>query len=454
MLFPKESLYDYDIFDNTTTNNNILTFKYTVINLYNDSYKYVGFNKVPDTITTVTNTNTNYKDVEWIDNMAIHLFKSIEFLIDDVIIEKFDSDIYTIYANYILTMFKRDVGKNLSKIRTDTDGNFYFNLVIPLFFTYTYQYLPISNMNNSTIKMKFVLNNLSNLIANGITGNNYTKYINPAIDFNYSFMTTDKMILDYFKNKELLISNFYYYQNYLLNKPEEYNHISLLTKVREIFFITKTAKSDTPKLITTKVYDVWYNEYLSNNINNEYIYNLVDAEIAAKTNRYIIMINHPVISKYDVRFAMYLDSKYLVYINENLNNTSLKYSYKLTVLSLYFTNNYKNETINTPVNIIDSLNIWLNGTELLPELPINYHNYVIPYIKGMALPKNYHTYGFGYHSLTTQPNGFINMKLIKDFLIYSKQSDINSQWPEYRLKICTREYKVLKIDNYKGKIIL
>ncbi len=449
MLFPNGCLYDYDVFQNTTTNINILTFNYTVINLYNDSYKYVGFNKVPDTVNTTTTTNTNNNEVEWIDNMAIHLFKSIEFIIDDVIIEKYDSDVYTIFANYILSMFKREAGKNLSNIRKDSEGNFYFNLIIPLFFTYTYQYLPISNMNNSTIKMKFVLNNLSNLIKN--KGSNYTKYVNPSIDFNYSFMTCDKMILDYFKNRELLISNFYYYQNYLLNKPQEYNHISLLTKVREIFFITKT-KENTVKYISNKVYDTWYSEYLSNNINDEYIFNLVDAEIAAKTNRYNIMIEHPVISKYDVRFAMYLDSKYLVYINENLNNTSLKYSYKLTVLSLYFTNTYKNETINTPVNIIDSLNIWLNGTELLPDLPSSYHNYVIPYIKGMALPNNYHTYGFGYDSLTTQPTGFINMKLIKDFLIYSKQTDINSIY-EYRLKICTREYKILKIENNKGKII-
>ncbi len=455
MLFPNGSLYYYDIFENTTTNNNILTFKYTLINLYNNSYKYVGFNKVSDTISTVTTNNTKYNDVEWIENMAIHLFKSIEFIIDDVIIEKFDSDIYTIFGNYILNMFKREEGKKLYSIRTDTDGNFYLNLIIPLFFTYTYQYLPISNMNNSTIKIKFVLNSLSNLIKNNKKSEAYyTNYVNPSIDFNYSFMTTDKMILDYFNNKEILISNFYYYQNYLLNKLEEYNHVSLLTKVREIFFITKTAKGDnTPKLISTKEYDVWYSEYLSNNINDEYIFNLVDAEIAAKTNRYTIMIEHPIISKYDVRFAMYLDSKYLVYINENLNNSSLKYSYKLTVLSLYFTNNYKNITINTPVNIIDSLNIWLNGVELLPDLPSSYHNYVIPYLKGMALPNSYHTYSFGYYSLTPQPNGFINMKLIKDFLIYTKQTEINSTWPEYRLKICTREYKVLKIENNKGKLI-
>ena len=448
MLFPNNSFYNYNLSENITTNNNVLIFKYTQINLYNNSYKYVGFNKVPDIITTSTTDTTNYYDVEWINNMAIYLFKSIEFIIDDVILEKFDSDIFIIFANYLLKIYKREEGQRLASIRTDSDGNFYFNLIIPLCFTYSEKYLPISSMNNSTVKLKLVLNSLSNLINNNKTG--YSKYVHPSIDFNYSFMTVDKMVLDYFSKSEILLSNFYYYQNYLLNKSEEYNHISLLTKVREIFFITKTKQINVNyEYTTTNNYDSWYAEYLSNNISDEYIYNLIDAEIEAKSNRYIIMSEHPII-KINVRFGMYLDTKYLVYINENLNNLSLKYSYKLTVLSLYFQNNYKNEVIKTPISIIDSLNILLNGTELLPELPSSYHNYVIPYLKGRALPKNVHTYGFTYDSLSDQPCGFINMKLIKDFLIYSKQTNTDK---EYRLKICTREYKILKIENNKGKII-
>jgi hypothetical protein len=58
-------------------------------------------------------------------------------------------------------------------------------------------------------------------------------------------------------------------------------------------------------------------------------------------------------------------------------------------------------------------------------------------------------YGFSFNSLNPQPNGMIYMKKIKDFLIYSKQvPDINAM-----LKICTREYKVLDIDNGKGVIM-
>ena len=257
------------------------------------------------------------------------------------------------------------------------------------------------------------------------------------------------MILDYFKNKELLISNFYYYQNYLLNKEKEYNHIALLNRTLEIFFITKTKNNENNYTISNEK-DNWYTEYLSNNPNDSYIFNTIDAEIEADSYRYQVLKNHLIIKNYDTRFAMYLDTKYLNHINENLNNTNLKFSNKLTVLSLYFQNIFKNTTIYTPAEIIDKLNIYVNGKELLPELPSSYHNNVISYYKGLALPFGYYMYGFNYYGLSTQPNGFINMKKIRDFLIYSNQVNTNQ---EYKLKICTREYKILNIDNLMGQLL-
>ena len=253
-----------------------------------------------------------------------------------------------------------------------------------------------------------------------------------------------------FKKTDLLLTTFYYYQNYLLNKTEEYNHISLLSRTLEIFFITKT-KNDANNVSITIDRDKWYIEYLSNNPNDSYIFNIVDAEILADSYRYQVLKNHLIIKNYDTRFAMYLDTKYLNHINENLNNTALKFSNKLTILSLYFQNVYKNNTINTYQQIIDKLNIYLNGKELLPELPTNYHNYVIPYNKGLSLADSYHVYGFNYYGLTNQPNGFMNMKKIRDFLIYSHQINTN-EYKEAKLKICTREYKILQIDNMMGKI--
>jgi hypothetical protein len=463
ILLPLNSMYQYDSIMNTTTNKVIITFRYSEIDLINNSYPLVGFNKVPDTITTTTTTNKSYHDIEWIKNMGIYMFKSIELLIDDNTIEKIDSDIIKIIIYYFLNMFRRQESLKIITVIKNPDGSSYFNLILPFYFTaHESQYMPVSLMSRSNIKIKFILNKLSSLISNWKSNYSYSSIINPTIDFNYAFMTMDNDTLKKICNinikgiSEILISPMYYYQNFLLNKLEEYNHISLMNRTRELFFITKNnnnlTNTNNVNYIETPSYDSWYSEYLSNNINNEYIYNLIDAEIDANSQRYNILKDHSIIGKYSTRFAMFLDSKYLVYINENLNNVSLKYSYKLTVLSLYFTNNYVNEIIYTPVNIIDTLNIMINGKELLPNLPSQYHNYVIPYMKGYMLPDGFHTYGFGYNSLTLQPNGMLNMKKIKDFLIYSKQLDVNK---EYKLKICTKEYKILKIDmnTMRGNIV-
>jgi hypothetical protein len=304
-------------------------------------------------------------------------------------------------------------------------------------------------MSRSTIKIKFILEKLENLINNKVSSS-YTLNVIPSIDLTYSFLTVDNKILEKFKKTDLLIAPFYYYQNFLLNKQKEYNHIALLSRVTELFFITQT-KNETINYSSTVVKDKWYTEYLSNSPTDYNIFYTIDAEIAANSYRYQVLKNHLIIKNYSTRFAMYLDEKYLGHIDEDLNDQNLKFSNKLTVLSLYFNNIYKNNTIYTYQQIIDKLNILINGKELLPELPSDYHNRVIPYMKGYSLTDGYHLYGFNFHSLISQPNGFINMKKIKDFLIYSSQN-INSQGVENKLKVCSREFKILSINNLTGKI--
>jgi hypothetical protein len=444
MLLPMNSVFNISNYSQY-----ILTFRYSEMNLINNTYPLVGFNKVPDIITTTTTNTTNYHDIEWVKNLGIKLFKSIEVSIDDNIVEKINPDIYTIFSYYFMNMYKRGDLDDLINTTKNSDGSIMLHLPIPFFFSLTEDtYLPISCMNRSTIKIKFVLDKINNLISNNIS-NKYTVNVNPNIDFNYSFIYTDDKILNRFKKTNLLISPFYYYQNFLLNKLEEYNHVSLFNRTIELFFITST-KNDTLKYSETIIKDNWYIRYLSNNPNDATIFNIVDAEIQANSTRYNVMKTHPVIKNYSARFAMYLDTKYLNYINEDLNNISLKYAYKLTVLVLYFTNIYKNETKYTVQQIIDTLNIFINGKELLPSLASTYHNSVVSYQKGIALPDGYHAYGFNFDSLASQPNGFVNMKKINDLLIYSKQNDVNQ---EYKLKVCTREYKILQIDNSKGKLI-
>lgn len=447
ILFPRNSLQFYVKSQNTTTNKVILSFAYSKIDIKNISYE-VGFKKIPDTIITTKSNNTTYQDVEWIEYIARSMFKSIEFSIDDNIIDKLDIDTLTIYATYYIDMFKRDELINLQKIRINPDGSYFFNMIIPLSFTLLAgRHLPVSSMSNSNVKIKFTLNNMDSLITNKMNG--YTKNVTPLIDFYYSFMTLDNNLLKEFKNYNMMLRPLYSYQYFLLNKPEEYNHLTLLNRTTDIFFITKTINNEQPGNITT-VRDEWYSEYLSDADCDNYIYTIIDAEIASNSYRYQLLKNHPIIGKYDTRFAMYLDQKYLQYIDENLNNTNLKFSNKLTLLTLYFTNIYMNKNVKTNIDAIESLNILVNGKELQPKLYAEFNNMVVPYMKGYVLPDGYHLYSFAYDSLSSQPNGFAFMKRLKDFLIYSKQNNIMN---EYKMKICAKEYKFIKIENNKAVIL-
>ena len=125
ILLPPDSMFEYNVIDNTTTNKVIMTFRYSEMNLNNITYPLVGFNKVPDIRKPFITNTTNYLDVDWIEYMGVKLFKSIELLIDDNIVEKINPNIYGIFGYYLLNEFKRAEFNNLTKIRQYTDNNYY-----------------------------------------------------------------------------------------------------------------------------------------------------------------------------------------------------------------------------------------------------------------------------------------------------------------------------------------
>ena len=445
VLFNNNSLNNYNISNNTTTNTVIISFKYSNIDVINNSYSYVGFNKVPNKITTSLIETIKYSDVEWINNIALHLFNSIQLTIDENIIEKLDYDIYTIYTNYIVDMWHRDKFNKMCTPRVQANKDIIFFL--PLTFRFTLEpssYLPVSKMNRSNIKIKFNLCKMNSLILNLKTS--ITKQVYPIIDIHYDYIITNKY--EPTQVEYILYKCLYSYQNFILNKIQENNHINLYNRTVDLYLITTTKDDKHTYQTTTKLMDIWYQEYLANNIIDFRIYDLIDSEINIKSKRYILLLNQPVIK--NIRYAMYLDEKYLQYINENLNDSNLKYSQKLTILSLYFTYNFINKDIITNNDIINSLNIYINGNEILPNLPGSYLNNTIPYLKGYVLPDGYYMYSFAINSLDSQPNGMLNLKYIKDLQIYSTQNISNK---EIKLKICTSEYRILKIENNVCKLI-
>ena len=146
---------------------------------------------------------------------------------------------------------------------------------------------------------------------------------------------------------------------------------------------------------------------------------------------------------------MYLDEKYLRHINEDLNDTNMIYSQKLTILILYFTKIHYNNINIIKKHIVNNISIKVNGINLIQKLPSSYYNNVIPYLKGYKLPDDYYMYSFSYNSLEEQPNGMLNLKNIKDLQIYSEQNIVNKN---ISMKLCTYEYRILKIQNNTGYV--
>ena len=446
MLFSYNSLEEYNIANNLGNNNIIMSFKYSDITFTNNSYPMVGFNKVPDVSTTQTSNTTSYNDVVWVDNFATKLFSSIQLTIDDTIIESLDHDTYTIYTNYIVDNWKRDEFNKMTQLRYDTNNNLFFFLPIVSSFTMEpSSYLPISKMNRSNVQIKFNISRITDMILN--LGNGFTKNVNPIIDVHYDYIITSvkktPLIAEYKLYKIL-----YSYQNFILNNLEEYNHINLYNRTSDLFLITTLNGVNTYIVSDGYDRDIWYSEYLENSIIDIDIFELIDSEINIKSPRYIVYSENKIISSYDVRFAMYLDEKYLQYIDETITS-GLKYSQKISILILYFTKIYRNNNITLSTDIINSINIQVDGHELLPILPAQYNNNVIPYLKGNRLPNGYYMYSFSLDSLAKQPNGMLNLKNVKDLQIYTLLNLANQG---VKLKICTSEYRILKIENNVGRL--
>jgi hypothetical protein len=101
--------------------------------------------------------------------------------------------------------------------------------------------------------------------------------------------------------------------------------------------------------------------------------------------------------------------------------------------------------------ILDEISFTINGTPLIQNLSGKYYNDVVPYFKGYSLYDNYYTYSFGLNSKVYQPNGCLNLKMIDNFNMVTKK---NKKFEKASLKIYTKEYKFLKIENDNVKLIV
>ena len=247
-----------------------------------------------------------------------------------------------------------------------------------------------------------------------------------------------------------LIETMYLYQTIILNKKIEYNVVKIKSRIKEFFIAIKN------KVIKTKYeYDKWYSLYLTNyknysnsknlniyEIEDYYIFKLIEDEIKNNSNRVSQLKNHPLLKNYDIKYIIYLDEKYLTYINENLNNLTSPYSNKITLLSLYFKNIYKNNKIETKVDLIKDIQFELNGMGLKSE-SFKYFGNVLPYYNGESINEDYLLYNISFNALEEQPTGFF---CCQNDMYFGIKTTLNVDDEPVFIKILTNEYKYLIFD--------
>lgn len=442
---------------NLTDFNYYVNFKNQELILKNESYNDVGMKKIDDIYTDTVSEVTNTFDAKWDADTGVKLFNTIEFIIDNEVVEKLDHHVYKILYNYNYTIYKEGMFKMLNGLKYNNDNNLYFYVPLNFFFSTNSAVLPVCAMKNSNIKIKFYANKLENLVTNYSSNYTITKKVKPEMDIYYETIHLDNELVKKFSEKHYYlaqVSNIY--STKYLTELNNNIHLNINALVKDIFFVVdgnNTIKSvERDNIYTNYLSD--YNDFINGASKvyseNYKLFTRINNEIVDGSIRINTIENNNILSNYDIKFILYIDEKYLNYIDEDLNNIATSYSNKITILTLYFLKNYKNKTNYKLDNgIINNINIKLNGHHLINDSG-KYFNSVLPYMKGYRLLDNYYVYSFGYDSKAKQPNGYLNMSKIEDIYVNTTIDNTDSI---KTLNTYTREYKILSIENKKCKVL-
>ena len=438
----------------------ILRFKYDNVNLIDKSFINSGFNIIEDKKIISVENNKIIDDPIWIKDLAITFFKSIELSINNHIIEKLDYNTMNILYSFKFDIFKETTYDKIVRLHKDSKY-FFFYYPLKLFYNVYNKFLPICVFKKADISINFKINKLEDLLLNsGIKSQN----IKPKMNIYYTTYILPENIIDQLKcETNILLARINYnYPSFILNKNLETNHIKINNMVKDLFLSVEKINPKYEDTMENNSYDDWYDkyikdykDYLNNNeilSNNYNLFKKIEYEILNNSKRVLLIKSYSFFELYDINYIIYLDDKYLNYIDEDLNKITNIYSQKISILLLYFKNIHKIYKIKNYSNgIIDNITLKLNGKYITPSISGKYFNDVIPYYKGYSLDDKYYVYSFSLNSKETQPNGHLNFKHIEDFMITTKLNDLVEK---AKLKIYTTEYKILQIYNNNINIIL
>ena len=209
--------------------------------------------------------------------------------------------------------------------------------------------------------------------------------------------------------------------------------------------------------------DIYYNEYYNinnfyniwlltkiftdqipiSNLNNFLILEAINSELLIGSHRIDIINANIFLSRYDLKFCLYLMDKFLI------NHTLKNQIYKLT---LYFNNNYKNNKKIQKISPISQFNIKNNGNDFLSKQDYNYFNSLIPCTKFKSSPDiGYYVYSFSLLPTELQPSGHLNFNFLDNVELDIDSNDLVITEP-YNLKVIVKEYQIIRIMSGIGSL--
>jgi hypothetical protein len=466
-VFCNEELNEYALSNQIFNTKYFISGKHTGINLVNiiDTRNITKADSMNITIVKEIDTNVQYIKPQL--KLPIFWINKTDFCIGDQVIESLNSDTMAVTYNVYLTEEKR---KQTSKIVNIKETKDYWIGIIPLDFWFSREStlsIPMLSLPYIDLLLNYRIENINNLILNDMTNCTLSQIPQIKVELNIDSIILDTTERELFGSTqhEYLIERYKIYPSSLVFNTSQLILYKFYNLVKDIVFITQPIyhQNDTYYMNITKERDIFYKEYYDlnimynswletrvftdkipiTNLNNFLIIESINSEILVGSERINKLKVNKYLSRYDLKFCLYLMDKYLT--NHQLKNQI----YKLT---LYFSNNYKDIEKIKKISPITKFNIKNNGNDFFTKQDYNYFNSLIPCTKFKSSPDiGYYVYSFSLLPSELQPSGHLNFNFLDNVELDIDSSDMVKSEP-YNLKVIVKEYQIIRIMSGIGSL--
>jgi hypothetical protein len=419
-------------------------------------------------ITNSISTNIIYEQAIFRSDLYRRLFEYIDFNIGDQTVEQLNKDVMEIQYQFLKDPQKRN---QIDKIvKTYDNGNNGIRLIVPLEFWFnadTTKYLPLVCLTYTLISLRFKISDINSLILNTdyILTNNNVPDIN--IQLNIDGILLDTIERDLFGNTshEYLIEKFKTYPDTLISQVVDVARMKFKNMIKDIFIITEIVSNKENTYLEYKtVQDKWlidfekkyklYQQFLligvyttaipsSNATDFDYIKQAIN-DINTNAERYVFFNSSKILSKYNMIYTLYLDSKYQQKLTTLLS--------RIGNLEVYYSKIYMNTQIIKNISPITTMSIQSAGRDLFVPLDNTYFNQVVPYERyKTSVNDGYYAYSFSLYPTESQPSGHCNFNMLDDVVINLTNSKYVNSNPFY-MKTTVREYNIIRIMSGMGAL--